>query len=192
MYIILASCSLLCVQNLCYVASYILLCLLLQLILLMLGLKDATSNHACAWCTVHKNQRFVKCITYLNITMPSLHRWDMKVQDTVYLKDKQRTLKMLKEKKLKDSLHKPILNIELDYVIPDELHLLLRITDVLINNFITSAVSYDISNSTGKPKPLEGPMTLSLITEIRKHIGVQFNIYEKEKVGWKFSSLSGE
>ena len=116
----------------------------------------------------------------------------MEVSSTVYLKDKQRTLQMLKENKSKDSLHKPMLDIELDYVIPDELHLLLRITDVLINNLITSAISYDINNSTGKPKPLEGPMTLSLITEICKDVGAQFNIYEKEKVGWKFSSLSGE
>ena len=75
----------------------------------------------------------------------------MEVVDTVYLKDKQRTLQTLKENKSKDSLHKPMLDIELDYVIPDELHLLLRITDVLINNLITSAVSYDINNSTGKP-----------------------------------------
>ena len=103
----------------------------------------------------------------------------MDVEDTVYLKDKQRTLQMLKENKSKDSLHKPMLDIELDYVIPDELHLLLRITDVLINNLITSAVSYDINNSTGKPKPLEGPMTLSLITEICKHAGAQFKVYEK-------------
>ena len=116
----------------------------------------------------------------------------MKAEDTVYLKDKQRTLQLLKENKSKDSVHKPMLNIELDYVIPDELHLLLRITDVLMNNLITSAISYDINNSSGKPKPLEGPMTLSLITEIRNHIGAQFNIYENEKVGWKFSSLSGE
>ena len=82
------------------------------------------------------------------------------------------------------------LNIELDHVIPDELHLLLRVTDVLINNIITSAISYDISNTTGKPKPLEGPMITLLLKEV---IGYQFHVYEKDgKSGWKFSSLSGD
>ena len=122
-----------------------------------------------------------------------MHRWDMKVEDTIYLVKKKRTLKMLQRKESNDSLHEPMLNIELDHVIPDELHLLLRVTDVLINNIITSAISYDISNSTGKPKPLEGPMITLLLKEVRKHIGDQFHVYEKDgKSGWKFSSLSGD
>ena len=122
-----------------------------------------------------------------------MHRWDIKVEDTVYSVNKKRTLKMLQRKELNDSLHEPMLNIELDHVIPDELHLLLRVTDVLINNIITSAISHDISNSTGKPKPLEGPMITQLLKEVRKQIGDQFHVYEKDgKSGWKFSSLSGD
>ena len=117
----------------------------------------------------------------------------MDVEDTVYLIKKKRTLRMLQKMESHDSLHKPILNIELDHVIPDELHLLLRVTDVLINNIITSAISHDISNSTGKPKPLEGPMITLLLKEIREHVGDQFHVYEKDgKSGWKFSSLSGD
>ena len=116
----------------------------------------------------------------------------MDVKDTVYLVKKKRTLKMLQRKESHDSLHKPMPNIELDHVIPDELHLLLRVTDVLINNIITSAISYDLSNSTGRPKPLEGPMITLLLKDICKPIGNQFNVYEKDgKNGWKFSSLSG-
>ena len=55
---------------------------------------------------------------------------------------------MLQRKESDDTLHEPMLNIKLDRVIPDELHLLLTVTDVLINNIITSAVSYDINNSS--------------------------------------------
>jgi len=37
----------------------------------------------------------------------------------------------------------PLLNIPLDHVLPDELHLLLRVTDVLIEALITTAIACD-------------------------------------------------
>jgi hypothetical protein len=37
-------------------------------------------------------------------------------------------------------INDPLLNIELDHVIVDELHLLLRVTDVLMTNLITEAM----------------------------------------------------
>ena len=42
----------------------------------------------------------------------------------------------------------PLLEIDLDHIIPDELHMLLRVTDVLIQNLIHAATSHDknISN----------------------------------------------
>ena len=47
----------------------------------------------------------------------------------------------------------PLLLINLNYVIPDELHLLLRITDRLIRNLILAAVAAD-----HPAKPLTGSM----------------------------------
>ena len=41
------------------------------------------------------------------------------------------------------SIHPPLLNIELTKVVVDELHLLLRVTDVLIRNLISLAASRD-------------------------------------------------
>lgn len=42
----------------------------------------------------------------------------------------------------------PLLELDLDHVIPDELHMLLRVTDVLIQNLVNAATSHDwnISN----------------------------------------------
>ena len=42
----------------------------------------------------------------------------------------------------------PLLEIDLDHIIPDELHMLLRVTDVLIQNLVHAATSHDknISN----------------------------------------------
>ena len=37
----------------------------------------------------------------------------------------------------------PLIDLPLDHVIPDELHMMLRITDILIQNLINAATSYD-------------------------------------------------
>ena len=39
--------------------------------------------------------------------------------------------------------HLPLLNIDPDHIIPDELHLLLRITDILTSNLISAAKTDD-------------------------------------------------
>lgn len=44
-------------------------------------------------------------------------------------------------------INMPLIDIELDHVIPDELHMLLRITDVLIQNLINAATSHDRNRS---------------------------------------------
>lgn len=40
--------------------------------------------------------------------------------------------------------HNPLLNIELDHVVPDELHLLLSVTDELERNLIRQVLEQDI------------------------------------------------
>lgn len=44
--------------------------------------------------------------------------------------------------------HNPLLNIELDHVVPDELHLLLSVTDVLERNLIRQVLEQDIKART--------------------------------------------
>ena len=68
-----------------------------------------------------------------------LIRWDMSVEESVYTKKKARSLLTLQERshfankacyQHLGSIHSPLLNIELTKVVMDELHLLLRVTDV--------------------------------------------------------------
>ena len=42
-----------------------------------------------------------------------------------------------------DYIHAPPLNIELNNIIPDELHLLLQITNILARNLINATMTYD-------------------------------------------------
>ena len=93
----------------------------------------------------------------------------------------------------------PLLNIELDHVIPDELHLMLRITDVLIEAAINTVLAYDHHQhqiqQSGRRRtifnPLHGAMLQNLLTAINS-CGVQFRIW-KEKNGTKldWTSLMG-
>ena len=81
-----------------------------------------------------------------------LIRWDMSVEESVYTEKKARSLSTLQEKshfankachQHLGSIHSPLLNIELTKVVVGELHLLLRVTDVLIRNLISLAASLD-------------------------------------------------
>ena len=83
----------------------------------------------------------------------------------------------------------PLLNIELDHVLLDELHLLLRITDVLLRNIIMM-VKFDRN----------GPSTnhlQSLVKAVRE-CGISFSVWENKenaasgKVGgYDWTSLMG-
>jgi hypothetical protein len=46
-------------------------------------------------------------------------------------------------------VHAPILNIKLSHVVIDELHLLLRIMDVLIGNLVKEALQWDKHHNWG-------------------------------------------
>ena len=87
--------------------------------------------------------------------------------------------------------YEPLLHIELDHVVPDELHLLLRIMDILIRNAINSAIGCDnhTTRGRGSDDTLKGPM----LTKFQKAVndcGVKFTITKKEgKLEW--SSLVG-
>ena len=65
----------------------------------------------------------------------------------------RRTLQELQEFALKSKgenyccIHQPLLNIPLDHIILDELHLMLLVTDVLIGNKIEDAMQWDDKES---------------------------------------------
>ena len=122
-------------------------------------------------------------------------RWDIDVSDEEYLVTQKRTIRSFydnyRNKNDKGCNHLPLINIDPDNIIPDELHLLLRITDVLINNLIRAAKINDL-NHKRNCKLLDGPMVNSVINNIRS-CGVNFSIWVSEKgPGFDFTSLMGD
>ena len=93
------------------------------------------------------------------------------VEQNSYLEDKKRYFTEFEP----GCLNQRLINIDIEHVIPDELHLLLRVTDRMIENLINGAVaSDDVSNI------LEGAMLKRLIAEIRSYV-VAFNIIVRSK-----------
>ena len=144
----------------------------IQFLLLTMGMNNATSMYSCLWCTVRSSERYVgmcTCKDLFNIldgtwvsmfiSLPLvilshvyLIRWDMSIEESVFTEKKARSLSTLREKSQfankpchqhLGNIHPPLLNIELTKVVVDELHLLLRVMDVLIWNLISLAVSRD-------------------------------------------------
>lgn len=53
-------------------------------------------------------------------------------------------------------VHPPLLNIPLDHIILDELHLMLRISDILINNIVEDAMEWDDKDAFTQKKRKSG------------------------------------
>ena len=83
--------------------------------------------------------------------------------------------------------HWPLLSNENDHIIPDELHLLLRVMDVLLRNVINSAIGSDNhhTHGYGSDDVTKGPMITKLIKAIND-CGVRFALIKRSegKLGW--------
>lgn len=89
-----------------------------KFLLLIMGMKGATSGYACVWCTIHKTLRS-------DMTKPMNYYW----------KESKRTLDDMKRCALKQQYsceHPPLLEIPLENVVLDELHLMLRVTGKIL------------------------------------------------------------
>jgi len=102
-------------------------------------------------------------------------------------------LKSIKQNAAKQALgckNAPLLELELDHIVPDELHLLLRVMDMLIQALIDTAAAHDHyeahSSGTGSSKAEDGPMVQNLVKKI-KDCGVHFYVWadkKKEQLQW--------
>ena len=138
-------------------------------ILFMFGLSGAMSNYACAWCMIHKAERW-------NMT------YDLNHYDS---HDLQRTLKEMNElanrktKRKYRYVNPPLFNIELEHFILDELHLLMTIMDVLIEKLVHEAVHWDEVDNWKKRKCEQKNIHLDHLRDTIRSCGVSFDIWEK-------------
>lgn len=99
---------------------------------------------------------------------------------------KTQAYKNMRMGRLKD----PLLYIDLDNWVPDELHLMLRITDVMTKNLIIAAACYDLKKGRRSKDILHGPMVNRLIQAINS-CGVSFSVRDSDKKVFNCTSLVG-
>ncbi|XP_028516288.1 uncharacterized protein LOC114575505 [Exaiptasia diaphana] len=147
-----------------------------KFLLLIMGMKGATADYACIWCTIHKSNRH-----------------DMSKPEKFYLQEENaRTLNKIKEDYKTRKLsceHQPLLDIELDNIVIDELHLMLRVTDVLTKNLVTEAIEWDTKENLNKAPSQRTNTHLDQLKEVINSCGVSFNVWEKKNGDGKGSGI---
>ncbi|CAB4025926.1 Hypothetical predicted protein [Paramuricea clavata] len=155
-----------------------------KFLLLLLGMKGACSDHACIWCKIHR-----------------LLRYDMtKSQDFYLIGDIKRTLEDIKACCLKKQFsceRPPLLNIPVENIVLDELHLMLRVTDKLIDNLVKEALQRDFKQNLNKAPRDRRSYHLDNLIQAISSCGVSFSVWEKRNADGKgsgtfdFTSLMG-
>ena len=90
----------------------------------------------------------------------------------------------------------PLLNIPLDHVVADELHIRFRITDVLLNNLIQLMVEKD-KRQQFKGKKMDS-QSLNAFVQCVRQCGVTFDVWQKVNADssqsglYDFTSLMGD
>ena len=104
----------------------------------------------------------------------------------------KRTLETIKSSAAKQELgckDQPLLNLEPENIICDELHLLLRVMDILIQALINTAKVYDADEAHKLVKSItatKGPFVQSLVKSVNE-CGVRFYVWEdknRDELQW--------
>ena len=148
----------------------------MKFIQLILGINSSIATYACPWCKVNKEDRG-------NVTLP----WDFYHSEKFF-----RSISVIKN--LARSSSKtygvkaaPLLDVEPHHYIPDELHLLMRIMDVLLRNLIYDASPKDdygkiVGNHTDN---------VNLLVKAVQSCGVPFTIWLSKSGEKEWTSLTG-
>ncbi|XP_053374155.1 uncharacterized protein LOC123545375 [Mercenaria mercenaria] len=151
----------------------------MKFIQLLLGLNGSIGTYACPWCKVAKDNRG-------DMTFPEGYYHTLEMLRTIQeISDLASTGKSGKQSF--GVTGKPLLNIEPIRYVPDELHLLMRITDVLLRNLIDDARSKDeYGRLTGQSCD-----NLDILVKAIQSCGLTFKIWNAKNGDLDWTSLSG-
>ena len=99
---------------------------------ILLGLGGSTGDFACPWCKIHKQDRHDVTKEWNCYHSAEFFRSTQEISELAGLSKNKFGVK-----------HKPLLKVSLDHFIPDELHLMLRITDIFLRNLILDCKDKD-------------------------------------------------
>ena len=157
-----------------------------KFMLMVMGMKNATADYACLWCHVHKNNRH-------DMDKPEHFYNGGNMKRTK--KSMEECLKKRSTEDKKGCEFEPLLKVEPDHCILDELHLLLRIMDRLLENVIEAALQRDEKRGRITSCQKIGTNLKALESAI-KECGVAFRFWQKKgddgsRKGLDWTSLMG-
>ena len=144
---------------------------------ILLGLSSSIATYACPWCKVAKDDRG-------NMSFPIDHYHTIELRRSI---SDIKSLAASSSKQKYGVKHAPLLNIEVDHFVPDELHLLMRIMDILLRNLMDDALSKDqFAKIRGGPTD-----NVSLLVKAIQGCGVTFRTWSTKSGDLEWTSLSG-
>ncbi|VDH98716.1 Hypothetical predicted protein [Mytilus galloprovincialis] len=138
----------------------------------------STGNFACPWCKVHNRFDTSKAWDFY-------HNVDMlrSIDEIVTLSSQSKSQFGVK--------HRPLLKIDVDYYVPDELHLMLRVSDILLRNMINDCKNKD-DKIRKEIKSGCKPINIDNFEDLVQSCGVVFHICTpKGSNDLEWTSLSG-
>ena len=142
-----------------------------KILLITMGLSGATSIYACLWCKVHLSKRF---------DMSKPKDYYNSAPDSRTLEELHELYSLSKSHEKYSCIRKPLINIPLHHVILDELHLMLRVTDRLMENLILEIMERDSKEDINKTSREDKNVYLKKFVKAINGLGVTFNIWEKK------------
>lgn len=162
---------------------------------LVMGINKANSIYACVWCTVSKEKRYYTdnntyCTSAQEVHAQGiywivwLHRWDTSVPEAQYnTPPPEGMMRTLASLQLNSTYSKPgkhlgsknplLLQLEPSQYMIDELHLLLRVSNVLMRNMV------HLANQLDHERKIQQGMRGTHIQRLEKLVqscGVHFHI----------------
>ena len=154
-----------------------------------MGIESASSTFSCIWCKCPARERFDITNTW-SVTNPN--EGARTIQEIQELSKLKKTKRKEKYGCIRDPLFP---SIPIDHVIPDILHLFLRICDVLINLLILDLRRLDDGIERTKISSLdkESAMNVSRYEHfLKEKCKISFHMYiDKETQGLKWRDLTG-
>ena len=148
-----------------------------------LGIEAATSKYSCIWCKCSSDKRYDTSKSWCS------------VDEGARTIDEIQKLSLIKKKELKyGCIHSPIFpSIPIEHVIPDILHLFLRISDILINLLILELQRIDgiekLRTKEFKQSTVKNLNTY--ITYLNVNCKISFHMYvDKESNALKWRDLT--
>ncbi len=144
-----------------------------KFLLLACGIQAANCEHACIYCLSSRKGR-------KNLQFDE-HHWEQS-------KYRRKLDKIGKY----NQVHEPLLHVDLDHIVIDELHLLLRVGGLLVRNIVMDAHDLDQQDTVLTNKKTRNHVD-QLVTLIHS-CGIPFQVWDTKdkKSGYDFTSLTGD